>query len=214
MNKFDRLAELELLREESRILEEKAGLTQKMEDAQTPSSNPEWTSKEYFEFVESHLCFETRSLYFSVKDTELRKKLIATKRKINASYQLSLEEDVMAAKQDISVATAKILHPRWLKAGAYCLVLSIISYWILGNKGLFLGVIFILWFLKNEHDESKYELAQASENLREAEKTKSEESNTPEVFSAAEEQSGTEDVFEDEPSDILRHYASGKLRST
>jgi hypothetical protein len=214
MDTLNRRQELERLREESCTLEEKAGLTQKMVDAQTPHSNPEWTSKEYFEYVECHLYFETRSLYFSVSDTELRKKLIATKRKVDASYQLSLEEDVMAAKHDVSVALTRAKQRPWLKLVSYSFVVSIVSWLIFGIKGTIAGIIFALYFFENEKEEVTYELSRAQEALQDAQKTKAEESNAPEVFSTAEEQNGTEDVFDDEPSDLPRHYATGKLRST
>ena len=212
MDTINRTQELERLREESRALEEKAGLTEKMEDAMSPSSNPEWSSKEYFEYVELHLYASTRSLYFSVSNTELRKKLITTKRKVDACYQLLLEEDVMAAKHAVSVANTKTWYQSWLKAGIYGLVVSIISCGILGVKGSVLGVAFVIWFLTSERDEIKYELTQAVERLRYAQEVKAEESNVPEVFSATEEQNGTEDKFDNESSDLPRHYATGKLR--
>ena len=212
MDTINRTQELERLREESRTLEEKAGLTEKMEDAMSPSSNPEWSSKEYFEYAELHLYASTRSLYFSVSDTELRKKLIATKRKVDACYQLLLEEDVMAAKHAVSVANTKTWHQSWLKAGIYGLVVSIISCGILGVKGSVLGVAFVIWFLTSERDEIKYELTQAVERLRYAQEVKAEESNVPEVFSATEEQNGAEDKFDNESSDLPRHYVTGKLR--
>lgn len=208
-------ARLESLREESRILEEKAGLTQKMEGAQCHPwpFDKKLTTKEYFEETEEWLHFETRSLYFSVSDTDLRKKLIATKRKVDAYYQLLLDENVIKAKHDVSVATNKIWYQSWLKAGIYGLVISIISCWMLGIKGLVLGIAFVIWFLTNERDEIKYELTEALERLRNSQEIKTEESNVPEVFSASEEQNGTEDKFDDSPSDLPRHYATGKLRN-
>ena len=211
MDTFYRRQELERLREESRALEEKAGLTQEMEDAMSPSSNPEWTSKEYHEYAESWLYFQTRSLYFSVNDTELRKKLITSKRKIDACYQLLLEEDVMEASHNVSLANTKAWHQPWLKAGIYGFIVLIISNWIFGVKGSVLSIAFVIWFLTNERHEIKYELTQALERLHYAQKIKAEKLNVPEAFSGAEEQSGIEDIFEDESLTLLP-YATGKLR--
>ena len=214
MDTFYRRQELERLREESRALEEKAGLTEKMEDAHIHPwpFGRELKTEEYRRETEEWLYILTRDHYFSVKDAELRKKLIAKKRETDATYQLLLEEDVMEAEHAVSVAKTKIWHQSWLKAGIYGLVVSIISCWILGIKGSVLGIAFVIWFLASERDEIKHELTHAVERLRDAEEVKGEESNMTEVFSATEEQNGTEDKFYNEPSDLPRHYATGKLR--
>lgn len=204
-------AHLERLREESRVLEEKAGLTQKMEAAQNPSFNLEWSSKEYFEYAESWLHSETRSLYFSINDNELRKKLIATKRETDATYQLLLRENVTVAERNVSMATTKTWNQSWLRAGVYGIIVSVICYWILGSTGLVLGIGYVIWFLTDKRDELKYELSRALETLNQERKILIEESNTLEVFSDAEEQNGTEDIFEDESLNLLP-YATGKLR--
>lgn len=214
MNKFNRLAELESLREESHTLEERAGISQKREEALHPRSNPEWSSKEYFEYADLWLHSKTREFYFSVTDISLRKKLITTKRKIDATYQLMLDEDVTAAKHDISVALTRAKNYPWLKHASYSLIASIVGWLIFGVKGTIAGIALALYLYHNEKEEAAYELSQAQQALQDAQKTKAEESNSPETFSTTEEQDGTEDVFEEESSDLPRHYATGKLRST
>ena len=213
MDTINRTQELERLREESHVLEEKAGISQKMEDAHIHPwpFGRELTTEEYRRETEEWLHILTRDHYFSVKDAELRKKLIATKRKIDTTYQLLLEEDVMVAKHDVSVGYTKAWHQPWLKTGIYGLIVLMISNWIFGIKGSVLSIAFVIWFLTNERDEIKYELTQAFERLRDAEEAKAEKSNMTEVFSATEEQIGTEDIFEDESLTLLP-YATGKLR--
>ena len=117
----------------------------------------------------------------------------------------------MEAEHAVSVAKTKIWHQSWLKAGIYGLFVSTISCWILGIKGSVLGIAFVIWFLASERDEIKHELTHAVERLCYAQEIKAEESNAPEVFSDAEEQNGTEDIFEDESLNLLP-YATGKLR--
>ena len=120
----------------------------------------------------------------------------------------------MAAKHDVSVALTRAEQRPWLKLASYSLVVSIAGWLIFGIKGTIAGIVFALYFLENEKEEVAYELSRAQETLQDAQKTKAEESNAPEVFSATEEQNGSRDVFDDEPSDLPRHYATGKLRST
>lgn len=210
MDTLNRRQELEHLKEESRVLEERAGLTQKIEDAHYPYSIPEESSKEYFEYADSHLYFRTRSHYFSVADTELRKKLIATKRKIDTSYQLLLEEDVLAARHDVSAALTRAKRRPWLKLVSYSFVVSIAGWLIFGIKGTIAGIVFALYFLENEKAEIAYELSQAQEALQDAQKVKAEESNVLETFSLTEEQNGTEDTFDNKPTNLP--YATGKSR--
>lgn len=222
MDKFERKQkqEFERLREYSHALEEEAGISKEMEDAHYGSLFPpgcfgeESTSEEYFEDVERHLFFKTRSLYFSVNNPELRKKLITTKRKIDTTYQLLLEEDVMAAKHDVAAALARAKRHPWLKLASYSLVVAIVGWLIFGTKGTAAGIVFALFFYENEKEELAYELSQAQEALQDAQKTKAEELNTPKTFTANEEQNGTEDIFEDKSSNLPLHYATGKLRST
>ena len=121
-----------------------------------------------------------------------------------------LEEEVIEAKHDVSVANAKTWHQSWLKAVIYGLVVIIVSCWIFGIKGSILGIVFVIWFLTNERDEIKFEQSQATERLRYAQTVKTEESNVLETFSLTEEQNGTEDIFDDKPTRLP--YATGKSR--
>ena len=96
MDKFERSQELERLQSECRALEEKAGLSQVMVCAREGRFFPlgafgdQVTPDEYFADEHDHLRSETRDAYFSVSELALRKKLIASARKVESRYRQSL----------------------------------------------------------------------------------------------------------------------------
>ena len=203
MDKFERSQELERLQSECRALEEKAGLSQVMERAREGRFIPlgalgeKVTPDEYFADEHDHLRRKTRGAYFSVSELALRKNLIASARKVESCYRQSLEEDFIAANRAVLTARAKAQRQPWGKAAIFGVGAVVAGYWAFGMVGAIAGAVggFFLGqgAIAESRNEANEEIAQASAELEQVQKDKTEQFLMPEFFGNAEEFSGERD---------------------
>ena len=210
MDRFERSQELERLRNECRAIEEEAGLSETMERAREGRFFPlgafgEKTSpQEYFADEHDDLRGNTRDAYFPVKDIGLRKKLITAQRVVESRLRQSLEEDIIAANREVSIAAAKVQRQPWGKAALLGMGAVALGYWVFGIVGAIGGAIggFFLGqgVIAEARNEANAALAQVSHELEQAQQEKLGHSLMPEFFSHWEEMSGERDTGLDSQS--------------
>ena len=222
MDSFEQSQELERLRNECRALEDEAGLTEIMERAREGRLFPlgafgeKTTPQEYFADEHDYLKEKTRDAYFSVKNKETRKKLVAAQRKVESRLRRSLEEDVIRANREVSLAAAKAQQQPWGKAALVGVGAVALGYWVFGIVGalggavggLFLG----LGVISHARNYASSLFAQATHDLEQAKKKKEENTLMPEFFSNREEISGERDTNLDQESayvNVLQTPKSG-----
>jgi hypothetical protein len=204
MGRFERSQELVRLREDCKVLEDKAGLSKLMERAREGRFIPlgafgeETSPQEYFADEHDHLRGKTRDAYFSITNMELRKQLIATQRLVESRLRQSLQQDIIAANREVLMATAKVQRQPWGKAALFSIGAVAIGYWVFGIVGAISGAVcgFFLGqgVISEARNEANAELAQASNDLEQTQKEESEDSLMPEFFSYSEEISGERDT--------------------
>jgi hypothetical protein len=137
-----------------------------------------------------------RDLYFTVRDTELRKKLIGTEREIGnlAMHYWRQELDDAAARLE----TARLAHKHWwIWAsiwGAGFMVLGFYSFGLIGA----LGGLLIGYFngRRMEHEALRVRdraIKDSEQELKEAEQDWNEARNEPQMFSQREAKTGEPD---------------------
>lgn len=220
MDGFERSQELERLRNACRAIEEEAGLSKTMERAREGRFFPlgafgeKTLSQEYFADEYDHLRGKIRDAYFSVKDIELRKNLIAAQRIIESRLSQSLEAEFIAANREVSSATPKVQSQPWGQAALFGIGAVALGYWGYGIVGAIGGAIagFFLGqgVIAEARNEATAKLAQASYQLEQRQKEKFEHSLMPEFFSHREEISGERDTGFDSESayvNVLRAHS-------
>lgn len=210
MDSFEESQELEHLRNECRALEDEAGLTAIMERAREGRLFPlgafgeKTTPQEYFADEHDYLREKTRDAYFSVKNKEARKKLIAAQRKVEGRLRRSLEEDVIRANREVALAAAKAQQQPWGKAalaGIGAVALGYLVFGIVGAIGGAVGGLFLgLGVVSHARNYANSLLAQATHEFEQAKKEKEENTLMPEFFSSREEMSGDRDTNLDQES--------------
>jgi hypothetical protein len=210
MDRVHRVAESDRLRSEIGTLEEKAGLTDAMERAREGRFIPlgalgeKVSPAEYFADEHDHRRAKTRDAYFTVRDIEVRKELIAATRKLEQSIRESFDEDVIAANREAAAAAAKAQNQPWGKAALLGMSLVAVGYWAFGIAGAIGGAVggFFLGqgLIAQTRNAASAELAQASHDFEQAQKATTEHSLMPEFLSPAEEWSGERDTLIDDES--------------
>ena len=222
MVSFEESQELERLRNDLRALEDEGGLTAIMERAREGRFIPlgafgeKTTPQEYFADEHDHLRDKTRDAYFPVENIELRKKLIAAQREVESRLRRSLEEKIVRVNREIAVATAKAQQQPWAKAALVGVGAVALGYWVFGIAGAIAGAVggFFLGqgVISQARNEANGLLAQASGDLEQAQKDKTENSQMTDFFSQAEAISGNRDKDFDTESayaNVLQASKSG-----
>ena len=210
MDRLERMAERDRLRSEIDALEKKAGLTEIMKRAREGRFIPlgalgeKVSPDEYFADEHDHLRSRTRDAYFSVADIELRKRLIATVRRVESLTRRSCEEDVIAANRAVAAAATTAQRQPWGKAALLGVALVAVGYWAFDTVGA-IGAAVAGFFLgqgviATARTNANAELAQASRELEQAQKDNADSSLMPEFFTSREELSGDRDRRADEES--------------
>lgn len=175
------MGEAELNREIDRLsaligsLEEKTGITETVKHARETGA-PD----------------KLKEAYFSVTDTELRKKLITTTGKLDHLYLQKCDLELSAATEEVSKAIDKSKKPSWHLAIVSSLTAVVIGQWILGFAGAVGGAIggylFGQWIDSVTKKENKTEIEQANHLLALAQRRNEVSRIDPYLFSAAEQE--------------------------
>lgn len=217
MNSSERYQEIERLKKECQVLEEEAGLSKMMERAREGHFIPLETtsSQEYFAFEYDYLRDNTRDAYFSVKDIDIRKRLITERRLIESHYRQWHEEEIIAANRKASTAAEKATHQPWGMAALFGIGAVALGYWVFEIVGAIGGAVAGLFLgqgvIAKSRNEASAELAQASHELEQAQKEKLDSSLNPDFFSHREEISGERDTAIDNESAYINVLQAHKV---
>ena len=156
-------------------LEEKAGITAAVKHARETGA-PD----------------KLKDAYFSVTETELRKKLITTTAKLDQLYLQKCDLDVSSAKEEVSKTIDKSKKQPWHLSIISSLGGVVLGQWALGLAGAVGGAIggYFLgqWLVSSIQKENLKEIEKAKQLLASAQ-TRNEESRIdPYLFSAAEQE--------------------------
>lgn len=156
-------------------LEEKAGITEAVKHARETGS-PD----------------KLKIAYYSVTDTELRKKLIITTGKLDHLYLQKCDWDVSSAKEEVSKAIDKSKKQPWHLSVTSSLGGVVLGQWAFGFIGAIGGAIggFFLgqWLLSSIKKENFKEIEKAKHVLASALRRHEESRVDPYLFSAAEQE--------------------------
>jgi len=133
-----------------------------------------------------------------VNDKDLRKKLIAAQRKVESHIRRSVEEDIIKANREVTVAKAKVQQQPWGTAALVGIGAVALGYWVFGIAGAIAGAVggFFLGqgVISQARNEANALLAQTSQDLEQEQKRKVENALAPDYFSLSEEISGERDT--------------------
>jgi hypothetical protein len=198
MKKDEKLTQLE---DECLALEQHAGIAQAMERAYQGSLFPlgagdgeDPSPDEYFADESDILRRRMRRAYFSVQDVDLRRKLIALRRKWDKHFLKSFDADVAKADDELREAKQRALSQPWGKS-ALCAVGAVaIGYWafhIAGAVGGAVAGFFIgQGIVAKAKREAQAEIEGAENNLADCKRYRYVNALHPESFSADEEVTG------------------------
>ncbi|MDQ3184958.1 MAG: hypothetical protein M3Q16_00525 [Pseudomonadota bacterium] len=199
--------ELAQLQESCLVLEEQAGLLPAMKIAREGHFIPlsgigeQASSDEYYADKHDYFRDKTRDAYFSVQDVELRKKLIAAQRGIDAYIIRSFETDIAVVIDAVSVATAKTRNQPWMKAAVIAVGAMAIGYGSFAFGGAIAGAIagcsYGKGVLSKAKNDAKIELEQAAQELEQVRNNQAQRLLRPESFSRSEEITGLRENYLD-----------------
>lgn len=191
-------------------LEAAAGLTQAMERAREGRFIPlgafgeKVSSEEYFADQYDYFRKSARAAYFSVQDIELRKRLIAARRRADEDTRQSFDSDVAAASRAVLAAKTNARNQPWGKAAMLAVATVAAGYWFWDLVGALAGAVggFFLGngTLAQAKNEATAQLEQAMQELEQARKEQAQRSLWPECFSRSEETTGERDLSMDQGS--------------
>lgn len=192
--------ELERLRNDASKLEAQAGIVEEMKRAREGSFFPlgidgeKVSSEEYHADEHDDFRRHARDAYFSVRNMDLRKKLIAAQRNIERCIDQRHDADVIEAETALQTASAKQGSVPWLVAGFWALVSVALGAWQWGVIGAIGGAVFG-YFLGNSivaeaNKKAASEVSEAQETLKRLKNGRAINALYPETFSHHEQYFG------------------------
>ena len=220
MSSLEQMDALKQIQNACLVLEEEAGISKAMERAREGRFIPlgamgeDASPDEYFADEHDHFHDKARDAYFSVQEVELRKKLIASQRKIDSHVMRSFEADIAAANHAISIATAKMQNQPWAKVAVFAVGAVAIGYWAFGLVGAIAGAVGGFFLGQGVISEAKstaiIEFNQVTQELEDARKERAQRSLWPECFSRSEEITGEREQHLDRESAYANVLQAGK----
>jgi hypothetical protein len=180
-------------------LEERAGLSDKVKDAQLGPMFPnlEATPDEYFKETEYHTRRKVRRLYFALPDVDARKELIAKRRLFDSVRKAYWQREAATARQNLIDKQRAATSLSWGRAGvlaAVCVAVGSYFFQLYGAiGGALMGFFLAQGALANERNYKAAAVRAAQEELEEALKTEREDAAAPAWFDASEERTGEMD---------------------
>jgi hypothetical protein len=192
------IEKLKLLQAESLELERQAEIVKAMDRAREgrfmPLYGEDVSSEEYFADEHDHFRECARDTYFSVSDLELRKRLIATQRKIEAQILRCFEADVLKATQTLNAVKGRAGNEPWGIAAAISAGMVAIGFTLFGLPGAIGGAVAGFFVGQGTVAKAKREVATeislAVESLDLQKRSLAEQMLRPESFSISEEVMG------------------------
>lgn len=212
---------LKLLLEQCAELEKTAGITEKVERAESGRFFPlglgddDCSPDEYFADEHDHFREHIRDAYFSVQDSKLRKELIAARRLVDSELDLSYECEAKLAHSEEASASLKELINNYTKAALISIVSVMAGYAIFQIPGCIAGAV-AGYFVGNGVIEYKRISAStayinAKENLKCALDNLARSKLHFECFTREEQYSGDRDKDFDNKSSLLNLRTAQKI---
>jgi hypothetical protein len=191
--------ELKKLGAELTELEKRAGIAEKVENAQLGPLFPDLdqSSEEYFKESEYLARRRVRKLYFSLEDAGVRKDLIRKRRECDRAAESYWQSQVAEARQKVEAAQREANSLPWTQAGGVavlCVAVGAYFFHIYGAiAGGLMGFFLAQGMLAHERSFRGDAERTARAELEEMLKTTRENEATPDWFNASEERSGERD---------------------
>jgi hypothetical protein len=215
---------LKLLQAECLELEREAGIVKAMDRAREGRFMPlgatgeDVSAEEYFADEHDHFRECARDAYFSVSELELRKRLIATQRDIEAQFRRSFEADVLEATKTLNAAKARSGNEPWGLAAAIAAGMVALGYKFFGLPGAIGGAVAGFFVGQSTVAKAKREVTTevslAVESLELTQRSLAEQMLRPELFSVSEEVMGERQAELDRESaygNVLRAKEAARL---
>lgn len=138
---------LKLLLKKCAELEAKAGITDKVEKAESGrffplgSDGDDFSPDEYFADEHDYFRAHIRNAYFSIQDSRLRMELIAARRLVESELEQSFEREANIARREEKSALLKEIINNWSKATVISIMAVIAGYALFQIPGAIAGAI-------------------------------------------------------------------------
>lgn len=215
-------ARLDKLRAEVAELEERAGISEEIEDTNLGPLFPnlDGSSQEYWDDSEEYARRKLRQLYFEeVSDVELRKAMIAKRRECDSAYEAFLKSNLHRMKVELAKAQHRSQRLPWFLAGlaaAFCVAIGASFFQLYGAIGGALVGFFVgQGMIAKQRTEREATVRYAQSQVDEAVKLVKEDQLSPDWFNRYEASTGERDEeFDHEFVSVNRAEAirSGALK--
>lgn len=135
---------LDNLRAELAELEKRAGISEKVEDANLGPLLPdrEASSQQYWDDTEDYARHKVRRLYFEeVADVELRKAMIAKRRECDSAHDVFVKTELHNARRELNKAKQRSQRLPWLYAGFAAAACVAVGAWFFQLYGAIAGAL-------------------------------------------------------------------------
>jgi hypothetical protein len=190
---------LKKLADELAELEKRAGIAEKVEDANLGPMFPnlDATPDEYFKDVADHARRRIRNLYFKLEDSGLRKEMIRKQLAIDAAAGEYWKNKVIAERENLAAAQRRASSLSWTWAGCFaalCVAVGAYFFKLYGAiAGALMGFFFAQGMLESQRNAHAEAVRAAQESLDELLESVAEGDANPALFNASEGRTGERD---------------------